>query len=374
MFIKIDDSIIKLINEEEPTEELKICLDEIFRARRLGQHLIYCKREHLTVIEKINGLSQSTKTAINKIKRNQIYKKSAFDEMSIYMKIISGEKILRKTKEGEKEVIEISIDQLINGSYLESTALLAENLTDCIFFGNITKISNRSNHILKNLSHSTKYIGGGGSQTPRQYTEQKEIKNLTICIVDGDIEYKNGPLGRNTATPLEESEKNNSKPHCASLILDCYSIENLIPASAIASSNQINIEKNIYLQKIKKYQNEDFWPYIALKKGKSCGEIVEQTPKGIYWASHKKSFIEHNPQCLVVSDGNCIGSCCLLEEMPKDTASKVSIHFSENIKNGKIIEITKEINPLPKKIEILWEKIVKKINSWACCGDRITSS
>lgn len=372
MFFKIDDSVIDLLKQGNPPANIALCLDELFRARRLGNHLIYCKASNLEIIESLPRLSDSTKLTIRKIKPQQRFKKAAFELMTTYVNIIATPNTVRKIANGNKSIIEISIDQLANGDFLDASTILAENLTDCEFFQNITNITNRKSDALNRLIHNANPLSGGGSQTPRQYRHQKSKKTLTICIVDGDIEYQGAPLGTNTAAPIHKDETNNPHPHCAALILDCYSIENLIPANAITAAINQGTSIPPYIQKITSYQSEEFWPYIPLKQGKKCTDFIGNTPKSIYWTSHKQSFTPVNPACQAWDNGTCAQPCEVLGAMSKDTAQKVSEYFSAARSNGQLPQVTQSITPLPQQIEILWNKIATTINSWTCSGDRIT--
>ncbi|WP_223504021.1 hypothetical protein [Pseudomonas sp. GL-RE-29] len=373
MFFKIDDSIIDLLNQVQPPASIGLCIDELFRARRLGQHLIYCKPSNLEKIESFNGISEATKLTIKKIKQQQRFKKAAFESMTTYVNVIATPNTIRKSILGNKTVIEISIDQLANGDFLDATTLLAENLTDCEFYQNITNITNRSNSALTSLRHRLNYVSGGGSQTPRQYRQQKANKSLTLCIVDGDIEYQNAPLGTNTAAPIHLDEIANPVPHCASLILSCYSIENLIPTKIIINATNPRAPISPYLSKITQYQDEQFWPYIPLKLGKNCSNFVGNTPKSIYWGSQKQHFAPLNAACQSWNNGVCAQPCEVLEKMPGKTAQIVTEYLSAAKLNGQLSEIANTIAPLPLPIKQLWENISHNLNSWVCSGDRITA-
>ncbi|WP_445940769.1 hypothetical protein [Pseudomonas sp.] len=310
MFFKIDDSIIDLLKIGQPPANIALCIDELFRARRLGQHLIYCKPSNLEVIAQLNGISETTKLTIRKVKQTQRFKKATFELMTTYVSIIAGQNTIRKTINGNKTVIEISIDQLANGDFLDATTLLAENLTDCELYQNIANIINKSNSTLTSLRHRLNYVSGGGSQTPRQYIQQKSQKRLTICIVDGDIEYLNAPLGTNTAAPIHSDETNNPVPHCTAIILNCYSIENLIPAKIIINATSANGSASPYLKKITQHQTEDFWAYLPLKIGKNCSDFLGVTPKSIYWGNQKQKLRTTKPRMPLLEWRNLRGALC----------------------------------------------------------------
>lgn len=373
MFFKIDRSVIDLIRQPVALPaSVVLGLDELFRARRLGRHLIYCKVSDLEVIEGLPGLSDSTKITIRKIKPLQRFKKAAFESMNTYINIVANPNTVRSVVQGGKKVIEISVDQLVNGDFLDESTMLAENLTDCEFFQGITRIANQKSATLKGLMHRSAPLSGGGSQTPRQYRQQKTKKKLTLCIVDGDIDYYGAPLGTNTADPIYKDDISNPSPYCASIILDCYSIENLIPVSVITAALSIEHETSPYLQRIGQFQSNDFWPYIPLKIGKKCTDFVGGNPKGVYWLSHKQSFTPASHACLTWRNGVCAQSCEVLQGMSKDTARKVADFFSAAKESGQLPQVAINVTPLPYQIEVLWNKVAANINSWTCSGDRIT--
>jgi len=373
MFFKIDDSVIEMLAVGQPPANISLCIDELFRSRRLGYHLIYCKASGLEVIERVVGISETTKRTIKKIKQQQRFKKAAFELMTTYVNVVAAPGVVRRLSLGTKVVIEISIDQLATGDFLGATTLLAENLTDCELYQNITSIANRSSDVLASMRHRLSCVSGGGSQTPRQYRQQKKNRALTLCIVDGDIEYQGAPLGTNTALPIYTDEVANPVPHCSALILSCYSIENLMPAKIIVDATGLGAPVSPYLNKITQYQHEEFWPYIPLKLGKNCGNFIDATPKGNYWYSQKLSFSPSNPACNSWIGGVCEQPCEVLEKMPSKTAQLVAEYLSVAKNNGKLSDVAGMISPLPPTINKLWVDISLSLNSWVCSGDRITA-
>ncbi|KIH83557.1 hypothetical protein [Pseudomonas batumici] len=373
MFFRIDETVISLIEHQVLPANFSICIDELFRARRLGKHLIYCKPAHLEKIEALPGISEATKLTIRKIKSLQRFKKTIFESMTTYVNVISTPNTIRTSVEQGKTIIEISIDNFANGDFLEPTVLLAENITDCELFQHIAKIKNHNSTNLQNLRHNAHFISGGGSQTPRQFEINSTQNRLSLCIVDGDLEYENATLGTNTAAPIMQLHTDSPKPHSFPVILNCYSVENLIPSDLIKKSTKQEINQSDYLREIESLQTQDYWPYIPLKIGKSCTNFVSSDAKGAYWSQHRAGFTPKQQSCLTWAGGNCSPGCIVLDKMPDKTARIVAEYLSSTIKNGQFREIAKSISTLPSEINKLWTEVSIHVNSWACSGDRITA-
>jgi hypothetical protein len=373
MFFRIDETIMSLIDQQMLPVNFTTCIDELFRARRLGKHLIYCKPVLLERIEALPGISEATKLTIRKIKSLQRFKKTIFESMTTYVNVVAGPGTRRTVVVDGKNIIEISIDNFANGDFLDSTVLLAENLTDCAIFQNIARIKNSNSQNLQNLRLNAHFVSGGGSQTPRQFGINSTQNRLSLCIVDGDLEYEGASLGTNTAAPIMQQYTNFPIPHCYPLILNCYSVENLIPLNLIAKSTRQEVNQSSYLQEIEGLQNQDFWPYIPLKLGKVCTSFVNSGPKGSYWYQRKPGFAPKQQGCLTWNGGNCAPGCIVLDRMPDRTARTVADYLDATIENGQFREVAKSISSLPSEIDKLWREISSHVNSWACSGDRITA-
>jgi hypothetical protein len=373
MFFRIDETIMSLIDQQMLPANFTICIDELFRARRLGKHLIYCKPSLLEKIEALPDISGATKLTIRKIKSLQRFKKSIFESMTTYVNVVAAPGTIRTVVVNGKNIIEISIDNFASGDFLESTVLLAENITDCAIFQNIAKIKNSNSPCLQNLRLNAHFVSGGGSQTPRQFGINSSEKRLSLCIVDGDLEYEGASLGTNTAAPILQQYTNSPMPHCYPVILNCYSVENLIPLSLITKSTKQELNQSVYLQEIEGLQKKDFWPYIPLKIGKDCTGFVNSGVKGSYWYQRKSGFTPKQQGCLTWSGGNCAPGCIVLDKMPDKTARTVAEYLDSTITNGQFREVARSVSTLPSEIDKLWNEISSHVNSWACSGDRITA-
>lgn len=373
MFFRIDETIISQIDQQTFPANFSICIDELFRARRLGKHLIYCKTSHLEKIEALPGISEATKLTIRKIKSLQRFKKTIFESMTTYVNVIDTPNTVRTSTTQGKTIIEISIDNFANGDFLEPAVLLAENITDCELFQHIAKIKNQNSQNLQNLRHNAHFISGGGSQTPRQFKINSAQSRLSLCIVDGDLEYENANLGTNTAAPIMQQHTKTPKPYSFPVILNCYSVENLIPSDLLKKSTKQETKPSDYLQEIESLQTQDYWPYIPLKIGKNCTNFVSTDAKGAYWSQNKRGFTPKQQGCQTWSGGNCSAGCIVLDKMPEKTAKTVADYLTSTVQNGQFRELARSISTLPAEINKLWTEVSSHVNSWTCSGDRITA-
>ena len=371
MIFHIDDRIAELAQQVPPPSYLAMFLEELFRARRLGRHIIYCRPTTLEVLERTPELSTRTIQTIRKTREWQRFKKKLFESVSTYISIVPDEDTFVKVQKDGRQVIEISAKKLIDGDFLDEVNLLVENLTDAELYRAITDIVNLSldqSQIIKNNFFA---VNGGGSQTPRVYKELKKSKKLSFCIVDGDVEFLYGTLGGNTAKPISIAETQYPAVHTDSLILNCYSIENLIPPTWIRSATNQEHVSPPWFETLERYHSQEFWPFLTLKRGKKCGDFHGDFAGAVYWSRYIDVFSPIPKECSHRGEKTCNSKCLILQKMPDDTLITV-VNYIEKIReaNG-IQELLPIMSALPSSVKLLWESIAKNLTSWSCAGEKM---
>ncbi len=223
MVIEIDEKCLELINEE------KYCnfFNSLAYYINNGRNYIYLNKRMLEFLYNSKKID----------KRGRIFYKQAFDNSAEDLAIRNSvnRKILVKREKNDNieikngEII-ISIDKLIDNNLLENKAnLICENLIDCRFFINLTKIYALKNSI-NSFNIALQSNNGGGSTILDVYKEKEQIGEISLIIVDSDQKFQDSPIGETLRKLLREKQDN-------SLIeiypLYVHEIENLIPIKLI---------------------------------------------------------------------------------------------------------------------------------------------
>ncbi|VWM06455.1 hypothetical protein [Burkholderia lata] len=372
MLFHIHDSIKALAGQENAPEFLVDFTEELFRARRMGRHIIFSKPETLDALAKLNGLSTRTVQTIKTIRGRLRSKKTLFEKISTFVRVVAEENIKKRITEGQQNILEISARFLISDISFRETTLLVENQTDGEFYKIITQIYNNletpSGSIRLNLS----IFPGGGSQTPRHYDLLKMESRLTLCIVDGDIEFEGSDLGTNTAKPIKNSDLTTPSTFAESLIIHCYSIENLIPPTLIRVVNGLGGIKVPWLKNLEDLSTSTMWPYLPLKQKKKCSAFRGSSPKSVYWRQYKESFSPTHPICENWhEDDNCDEPCIVFDGVSSKTLEKV-VEYLRNLDSDKMSnELTTVIKELPAPVATMWKQVAKGVTSWGCSGQRL---
>ena len=375
MLFHIDDSIRQVAEQAIPPDYISDFTEEIFRARRMGRHIIYAHPSTLDALEKLPGLSNRTIQTIRKIKERVRSKKSLFESIPTHVRVVANSDVAKTITEGNRKIIEIPAKNITDDSFFRATILLVENHSDGELYKYISKIFNLASTPNQNVRQDFEIFPGGGSQTPRHYDLLKKEGRFTFCIVDGDMEFPTANLGTNTAAPIFDSTLNNPTPFSDSLVLDCYSIENLIPPALIRGANGLNNANIPWLTQLEECYTKEFWPFLPLKRKKECTAFRGETTQATYWREYKVHFQPPPPACAKWDDDqHCEKPCTVLKPLSDKTLAKVVAYIDAMQANGKFRELTELVDGLPAPVAELWEAIAKNVTSWGCSGERIAAA
>lgn len=359
MLFYLDPSLLQAI--EDSPARLAEFLENLCAARRNGRHLIFSEKKTLERLLELPDLSPGAHRTLSAILRRVRGKLSIYQACTAYVRIVHGNNIFSKSKDGNKSEVLISIDMIQGDDLFAKTRILVENRTDGNFYTGIAKLLIAQERTVQGVSLTYELVSGGGSQTPREYQALKDTDYLVYCIVDADIDFPDADLGGNTAAPVYNMEQAAPKPTKDALILQCYSAENLIHPSMIKAALNLTGTESWFVS-LEKHFELDFWRYLALKIRKTCSDFLGNSEKNLYWASQRIFFAA--PPCVPL----CIKEkCSIYTPLKGTTLEKVSDYLNGSINNTPFI-----MPDIKNEVSLEWQKIKAGILSWACSGDRIS--
>lgn len=359
MIFYLDSSLLKEINSRP--DQLYNFLEDLCTARRNGRHLIFSERETIEKLIDLPKLSPRAHRTLSTVLRKLRGKLSIFNACTTYIRIKHGTKLFSRIKKDQKSEISISIDMINGDEIFSKPRILVENRTDGDFYTAIAKLLIAQERNIQGTLLNYELVSGGGSQTPREYRSLKKTDYLVYCIVDADIDFPNAALGKNTAQPIHNMDLTSPNPTKESLILNCYSAENLIHPSMIKSAFQLNGKETWFLA-IEKLFEIDLWRFLALKTKKTCSDFTGKSEKSLYWASQRVHFNIKpcTPTCK-------IETCFIYTPLRSSTLENISNYLNESIDKTSFA-----IPALQNHTGTEWNRIKDGILSWACSGGRIS--
>lgn len=375
MIFHLHDDIRATAELDNPPAYLADFTEELFRARRQGRHIIYAHPATLEALEKLDGLSSQTVQTIRKVKSRIRTKKTLFESSPIHTRIIPGSGQSRRMVEGNKMVIEIPAQSATDDYLFRETTLLVENQSDGEFYKIIAAAYNRATNPNSTIRSQLSIFPGGGSQTPRHYNILRNEKKLTFCVIDGDLEYEGASLGTNTAQPIFYSNLASPPILSDALILDCYSIENLIPPTLIRRAHNLPDAGIRWLDQLQDFSKTEFWPFLPLKRKKECSSFKGDNNHAIFWRRHKNSFSPSNANCIEWNgEGSCEKPCTVFTPLSDKTLDKVLEYVSEKEAKGRFQDIVELVGELPQPVAALWKAVSEGVTYWGCSGDRMVAA
>lgn len=338
-------------------------IEHLCTARKNGRHIIYSDIPTLDCIKNLTDLSDRARATLTKVAKRVRGKLSIFNSCTTYIKVVATHGTFQKiTLPDGREEIQISSDLVLGDELFSKTRLVVENRTDGIFFGGLARMTLHDSPELQNTILNYEIVMGGGSQTPREYQNLKTTQNLTLCMIDSDVDYQGGPLGGNTAAPIFNMDIASPPVTATSLILNCYSAENLIHPVMLKHAMKLRGAEPWYLQ-INEYYKKDIWMFLALKSKKTCYDFGTQNNKTKYWLSKRSAF--PTPPCTPICNPK---TCSIFSPLRDSTLEKVATYLDE-----KNYSFKPEINFDGHSIFSEWHSITTNLLSWTCSGDRITA-
>lgn len=362
MIFYLDRSLVT-INDGNVQAHFIDFIENLCTARKNGRHIIYSDIPTIEHVKGLTNLGERAKATLSRVAKRVRGKLSIFNACTTYIKVVADPNTFQKIilPDG-KEEIQISSDMVVGDDLFSKTRLLVENRTDGIFYGGLAKMSLHDSPQLQNVILNYEIIMGGGSQTPREYQNLKSTQNLTLCMVDSDVDFLGAPLGGNTADPIHKMDIATPPVTARSLILNCYSAENLIHPSMLKHAMSLRGTESWFVE-INHYYNKDIWMFLALKSKKTCRDFSTENDKTKYWLSKRQDFPIQ--PCTPLCNPS---ACTIFTPLHSSTLTKVATYL-----DGQDYNFISDITFDNHSIFSEWGAITDNLLSWACSGDRIST-
>lgn len=338
----------------------------LIEARKKGLILVSAHEMTLDIIFHHLAAQGNNRAAeiIRKIKIKQRQKKSLLKSLT---KIIY---VTGKTTKPRKlgNLLVVSCNSINKSNFLYPPYLLAENLSDCEFYSTVIAdnfFDDQCFDLSRLKTHKSRYTGGGGNTISNQYDYYKnQGLDLCLCIADSDRKFPQDGLG-DTAKFIVDSDAKNPSNYCEAIIINTYSIENILPIKItemeyIKDKGKDQIEE---FSKIKKIYDDVSWKFLPLKKGVAGADLKSQTPYSNYWNGVlEKLKISTNCCSQDKSNCNCKIVPSLSSKLLASLLSNNTIDWREALSN--------EEN---EHMRDTYRKIVLNVKSWLCTGEVMRS-
>jgi len=363
MIFYLDQSLIS-ITENNIQSHFIDFMENLCIARKNGRHIICSEIGTLDSLIALTSLGDRTRATLAKVARKVRGKRTIFEACTTYVRVLSAPGNFQKvTLPDGKDEIQVSSDSINSDEFFIKTRFLVENRTDGVFYGGLAKMALHQNPQLQNVILNYEIIAGGGSQTPREYQNLKNTMQLTLCMVDSDVDYQGAQLGNNTASPIFAMDQAIPPTTSKSVVLNCYSAENLIHPVMLKHTFKLKDTEDWYVD-LKGYYTSDFWMFLALKQKKTCLDFTPTNPKATYWHSKRSRF--SGVACHPVCDPRL---CTIFKPLPPTTLNNVARRLDE-----RDFSFFSEIDFNGHDIFKEWNVVTENLFSWSCSGDRMSST
>ena len=374
MLINLSDCIGDLARSGNT--RLNDFVEDLFAARRRGRHVIFSSIETLDALQTLPGLSNRTSQAIQAVKARQRAKRGLLKNLPGYINVMGKNGITATRVIGQQKILDISFSNLNRDTFFQDAILLVENESDGILYQTIGEFIAHKKTESSQLHISLEVQPGGGSQTPRRYRALKNAADrFVLCIVDSDREHPTSDLGTNVAGPIMDEEAKLKSPFVTVTLIDCYSIENLIPAPLIQAAHARlgnDVENEDWYRDAVAFSENPIGAYVPLKNSQKCSILRGTDEKSTYWLENSNVFRQTAKACKHWGVWhNCRNSCDLYKPISKKTLETV-IEFFPTDKQRRSQQLTQTLQSLPQRIEYSWDAIAREIIQWGCSGERLS--
>ena len=337
------------------------CLLRLIDSRKRGLLLIYASKRTVDVIigyfESISDLrnAQIFRTISNKFRQ----KKQLLQDLTRFTLIRCSKS---NTSRQRWNFISVTPHFVNSSNIFYPPILLGESLSDCdLYAKRISKyFTSGIATSLIGFQLSDRFEPGGGNNTHISYSTHKEKNiDLCFCIVDSDRVSPDSAPG-DTAKFVKKVDIGGQSLLCKHLMIDVYSVENLLPINEIErqfvkDKNKDQIED---FKKIKEIRKTSSWKHLPLKRGFKGGDF-KKGKKWSYWAKQLETIGQKIP-CCDTPNCNCIVIPSISDKALATALKNEDIDWMSCLNN--------EDNPVVRADYML---ISRELRSWLCVGSPI---
>jgi hypothetical protein len=399
MLIKIDETVTEYIienysalNEDSPEIE---ALDNIAKALSEGYHVISASLEVLEVLAKLELLENKSQRMYSYLLSKFVFLPAYEDFCSEYILVKSNSFEFSINEEHNKYIFEVPIKYFTKLVTVTPTALVSEDLSDCLFYERLAKKYIEEKKKRLNINLCFDHTPGNGDGTYKSYEYKIRQRRLSLAIGDSDKSYPDDNIG---TTLLKISTVYNT--YKANAIAGLFQLnvrekENLIsPSLYLLSANSSAVPT---LKKLYKLETSNILhtklKYIDLKDGikartlktnenrkkyleevfRGVSELVACTYEEIDNQEDEFRIMEGVGREIDVFYNDILGNGLELKlAEKKKIANEVGIPESVIKRMEENIAIKSNLfDHLPEYLKDEWENLCIKVISWGCCAELI---
>ncbi|WP_155416975.1 hypothetical protein [Chromobacterium violaceum] len=362
MLYSISDDLIQNFLNGNCQDDMEAFFFRLLDARKRGRILLYGKLSLLLQLRAYyEGKGRSFEVGVlSKVISKLRQKNNLLKSLSIFVHFVNIDRCVRKIG----RVIVMGYRETEFRDILSPPIFLAENMNDCKYYADIVAkyyLNGEENGLSGVKIHSGSYRGGGGNTVCQEYGYIRSGGNsLCFCISDSDKKYPNGAIG-DTARAIQKIEQSSRAVLCSSYIIDCYSIENIIPISLLKEEyskgkSAVDIDKFLIIEKLHSTQG---WRYLPLKKGINGGDLKRLNGYSSFW-NDTLTEVEVTERC-------CQEDACACEVIPKiSDKTLVKIVERMDVNWSDVINLRRN-----ETVDDIYGEVMACIKSWLCVGDPI---
>ena len=222
-----------------------------------------------------------------------------------------------------KLVIQINYLQLLDSNSFRCTALICEDINDCLFYRHILDCFLEKHHVVNKVALTN--IHGGGDRIDVIAMNEVRDHHFGLVIVDGDYKYPGDTEGD---TAMKCRKKFAKCPFLFLEILTVREIENLIPISYLHLNPRLtHPSRRPKLNQLLSFDKiyEDIYKYIDIKSGWKMKDLTENAEylDFVEFCLEHSSLINGKSVGTYIEDKQSRGEHMLLEGLGNDVLKLV---------------------------------------------------
>ena len=279
MLIKIDDSIIDIINNvntHKASKEIN-ALNNLALAYREGHHMLIGSREVLEALKKCPLLNYLALRSYGYLSSRISFLYNYQNILQYYIIVTANTiKVSRKLHD-DKVIFEVPLEYFDSIYKLNPTSLVSEDISDCEFYFKLGKrfVTDKLNKY--SIKMKFIYENGGGENSHKIYEYKINQGNFVLALADTDKCYPSDSVG-STLRKLRRVDEKYRDHHIVELFEPgVREKENLVPPSYYLLCTNNSCKEN--LEKLRLIESDELFQeklkYLDLKDGLKAKEIKQ---------------------------------------------------------------------------------------------------
>jgi len=375
--------IIKLENQEKKdinAEPYFTTVVNIMTAYKEGKHIVIAEAKFFEEIRNNNNFDERIRNAAMRAENEQRQYHQLLKGVNTYIHVELGNlrSNYKKNEDNGIEKIVVSCDFFKDSSSIQKINLLCEDLSDADLY---LKMGDFYKHNI-NLSTTNilfDYIGGGGDNTYKSFSNITENTKFCLCLLDSDKKHPNGKQGGTSLKFKDKKIPFNGKY----IVINAHEAECLIPNEIIEllildrNLNHYNYDFHTRLDYLREIcqSNSLVKLYFDHKEGLTVNNIKkfdksgdtpfwENAVKGATGLKRRKCAINFHCDCKESASKKNQQECYIIlgfgSKLLEDSSAKINQMPTPKIKHM-----------LKGPLLTEWMNIGREIFSWGCAPSKV---